>query len=128
MKKLLFLIIMLLSMLMLVGCMTPQQKSMYNWENYSSTLYNFKKDPSEENLKKHKETLLKIIEKSKEEELKVPPGVYCEYGYFLMKEGKNQEALTYFELEEKTYPESVVFVQKLKSQVNKTGGVNNEKR
>lgn len=104
----------LLSVFVFAGC--ASQKPMYSWGNYSSSLYKLKKDPCDENLMKHKTVLLKIIEDSNEKSLRVPPGVYCEYGYILMKEGKSEEALTYFDLEEKTYPESAVFIQRLKSQ------------
>lgn len=104
----------------MLACVPAQVKPMYNWGNYSASLYNLKKTPNDEALKKHKETLLKIIEESKEKGLRVPPGVYCEYAYILIKEGKNNEALPYLEMEEKTYPESSVFVQRLKSHLNKT--------
>jgi hypothetical protein len=109
--------LMLLSFFFFAGCAT--QEPMYSWGDYSSSLYKLKKDPCEENLMKHKQVLLKIMEDSKENSLRVPPGVYCEYGYILMKEGKSNEALSYFDLEEKTYPESAVFIQRLKSQFNK---------
>jgi hypothetical protein len=108
----------LLSAIFFAGCAT--QKPMYSWGDYSSSLYKLKKEPGEENLMKHKQVLLKIMEDSKENGLRVPPGVYCEYGYILMKEGKSNEALLYLDLEEKTYPESAVFIQRLKSQFTKT--------
>jgi hypothetical protein len=116
MKKVLY-ILLFLTTYFFVGCAT--QKPMYFWGNYSSSLYAYKKTPNEENLLKHKKELLKIIEESKARGLRVPPGVYCEYGYILMKEGKNEEALKYYELEEQTYPESTIFIQHLKSQINK---------
>jgi len=118
MKMFLTIWLMLLSFFFFTACAT--QKPMYTWGNYSSSLYKLKKNPCEENLVKHKQVLLKIIEDSKENGLRVPPGVYCEYGYILMKEGKSDEALSYYDLEEKTYPESAVFIQRLKSQFNKT--------
>jgi len=110
-------LLILLSVFFFTGCAT--QKPMYNWGDYSSSLYKLKKDPCDENLMKYKQVLLKIMEDSKKKGLRVPPGVYCEYGYISMKEGKTDEALAYFDLEEKTYPESVVFMQRLKSQFNK---------
>jgi hypothetical protein len=107
-----------LSIFLFAGCVTAP-KPMYTWGDYSSSLYNLKKDPQEENLNKHKQVLLKIIEDSRVSGLRVPPGVYCEYGYIMVKEGKSSEALLYYDLEEKTYPESTVFVQRLKSQLTK---------
>jgi len=118
MKKFLPISLLLLLVFFFVGCAT--QKSMYTWGDYSSSLYKLKKNPCDENLMKHKQVLSKIMEDSKENSLRVPPGVYCEYGYILIKEGKSNEALAYFDLEEKTYPESTIFIQRLKSQFNKT--------
>ncbi len=108
----------LLSVFFFVGCAT--QKPIYSWGDYSSSLYRLKKNPCDENLVKHEQVLLKIMADSKEKGLRIPPGVYCEYGYILLKEGKSNEALSYFDLEQKTYPESTVFIQRLESQFNKT--------
>jgi hypothetical protein len=114
MKKLL---IIFLVVFLTWGCAKQQ---LYNWERYPFSLYKYKKDPSGENLQKHKEMLVAIMENSKEKDLRVPPGVYCEYGFILLKDGKKDEALKYFDLEEKTYPESGVFMQNLKSYLNKS--------
>ena len=97
----------------LFGCAT--QKPLYYWGNYSSSLYKYKKAPTEENLKAHKATLLKIIDESNNLNLRVPPGVCCGYGYLLLREGKQEEAMQYFELEEKTYPESKPFLDRFKA-------------
>ncbi len=114
MKKLL---IIFLVVFLTWGCAKQQ---LYNWERYPFSLYKYKKDPTDENLQKHKEMLVAIMENSKEKDLRVPPGVYCEYGFILLKDGKKDEALKYFDLEEKTYPESGVFMQNLKSYLNKS--------
>jgi hypothetical protein len=107
-------------MISLGGCTTPQNKPTYVWQNYSSSLYNLKKTPSDANLKNHKDVLFAIMEESKKENCRVPPGVYCEYGYLLLKEGQKEEAMHYFDLEEKTYPESKIFIQNLKAYATKT--------
>jgi hypothetical protein len=115
MKKLYFLSF-ILAAYFFTGCAT--QKPMYYWGDYSATLYDYKISPNADTLAKHKHALYQIIEKSKSRGLRVPPGVYCEYGYILMREGESKEAKRFFELEEQTYPESRFFVQKLKSQIN----------
>jgi hypothetical protein len=97
----------------LAGC--ASQKPLYYWDNYSGSLYKYKKAPTEENLNAHKAALLKIIEESKKMDLRVPPGVSCEYGFLLLKEGKNAEAMHYFDLEEKNYPESKQFMDRLRA-------------
>jgi hypothetical protein len=90
-----------------------QKKTLFYWGNYSDTLYEYKKTPNDDNLIKHKEAIRDIIEKSKEKNMKVPPGIYCEYGYLLAKEGMKVEAKKYFELELNTYPESASLIKKL---------------
>ena len=95
------------------GCVAHTQ--LYSWDKYSNTLYQYKKDPTDENLQNHKEMLLLIMKNSENKNLRVPPGVYCEYGFLLLKEGKTDEALSYFNLEEKTYPESGILIRNIKS-------------
>ena len=104
-------IMLLLTFLFVAGCAT--QEPLYYWGNYSQTLYKYKKLSNEENLEAHKACLVNIIEESHKRNKKTPPGVCCEYGYILLKEGKVQEALYYFEMEEKNYPESKVFIDRL---------------
>lgn len=106
-------LLMLLLFIFLFGCAT--QKPLYYWGDYSSSLYKYKKVPNEENLKTHKVVLVNIIEESNKMNLKVPPGVHCEYGYLLLKDGKKEEAMYYFDLEEKNYPESRQFLERFKA-------------
>lgn len=112
MKKVNILIVLVAVALLSFGCATGQ-KPIYSWGGYSSTLYAYKKAPSEETMKAHKEALLSIMDESKKENLRVPPGVYCEYGYILLKEGKKDEAMRFLNLERETYPESAVFIERL---------------
>lgn len=87
---------------------------LYYWGDYSDTLYAYKKEPSDETLKEHLEELDDIIEESKDLGLNVPPGIYCEYAYFLIQKGHQDDALQYIQLEEQTYPESKVFTDRLR--------------
>lgn len=110
MKK--FVVMLFVAGLFAGGC-APQKPQMYCWENYSHTLYDYTKNPSDESYAKHKECLLKIIDSSAKNELRVPPGVYAELGYDLLKEGKTEEGKKYLLLEKETYPESALFMDKL---------------
>lgn len=109
------LIILFMLSVFLLGC---AQNQMYVWGNYSKTLYKLKKTPNEETFNDHKETLIEIITKSNEQGKRVPPGVYCEYAMMLAKDGKKDESLKYLDLEEKTYPESAVFVTNIRKNLN----------
>ena len=104
-----------LGLLLVSGCGTPP---MYYYGNYSKTLYHAKKDGTPDSRAKHLASLRDVIETSKEKNLRVPPGIYCEYGYWLALEN-NSEVESYFALEVQTYPESARFVELLRSQIKK---------
>lgn len=112
MKKniLLFVVVIIL----VTGCV---QNSLYYWDGYSNSLYKYKKDPSDKTIQTHKESILKIIDKSDYYGKKIPPGVYCEYGYYLLQENNYEEAKKYFELEIELYPESEKFVSLLLKEI-----------
>jgi len=107
------------------GCAAP---SMYYWDKYSSSLYAYKKNPTDSTLAGYKKSLADIIEKSPKKNLRVPPGVYCEYGYLFAKEGNSIEAAKYFDLEKTTYPESAYFIDKMKSQVSTKSDTSSAKK
>lgn len=103
------------SLLFAIGC--AEKPKMYYWENYSQSLYDYKKNPSDRTLLEHKQALLKVMEVSQQHRTRVPPGVCCEYAYILMKEGNNKEAMKYLAMEEQAYPESRPFITRLKHRI-----------
>ena len=112
--------ILILTFFLLTGCATK----MYYWGNYSSTLYNLKKNQNTQCQKKHMEELYEIISKSQKKNKKPPPGICCEYGYMLLQNGRKDEAVKMFGLEAKYYPESVFFIKRLKDHTLKEKKVN----
>lgn len=98
----------------LVGCV-PQ--TIFYWGDYSTSLYDYNKNPDEKTLAAHKKSLQDIIAVSPKKHLNVPPGVYAEYGFLLIKEGKENDGLECFDNEIKLYPESIVFIQRLKDEL-----------
>ncbi len=96
----------------LAGCSTVSPAGYY-WGKYSETLYPLVSDRSEENLKKHAAELQRIVEVSKEKNLKVPPGIYAELGYTFQRLGDQEETNRQYALEIQTYPESRVFLERL---------------
>ena len=102
-------------LLVLAGCATPNIE--YYYGKYSATAYKRIKDQTPKSLAAHKDTLETIIEKSNKKNLRVPPGIYCEYGYILAQE-EDPNANNYFALEIKTYPESETFVSFVRSQLD----------
>ncbi len=118
-KKSLYLLIFCTAFLWF-GCAAPRT-SMYYWGGYSNSLYTCRITPSEENLIKHKQVLENIIEESNMRNLRVPPGVYSELGYIYFRENRNEEAIKYYEMEARIYPESAVFMQRLTQAANAKG-------
>ena len=109
-----FYILLIASISLLFGC--AQQNEIFYWGDYSSTLYDLTKDPNEKTLEAHKKELLSIFEYCDKQDKKVPPGVSCEYAYILLKEGKDEEGLSYLEKEITLYPESAIFVNRIKAE------------
>lgn len=105
----------LLLLVLVTSCATTKvsQSGLY-WGDYSKTLYEYKKNPSKDTLAKHKNELMKIISKSKELNLRPPPGIQAELGMILTNENDEKSAMNHFNSEAETYPESRVIITKIK--------------
>ena len=92
-----------LSVLLIAILISACAQTKYHWGGYENALYRYYKSPVElENLT---EELAGVIAQG-ERDGKVPPGVYAEFGYVLLIQGKSREAITYFKKEKKLWPES----------------------
>jgi len=96
----------------LVGC-APQR--MYYWGDYSDTLYQSKKHPSDQSTLNHQQALEKILEESRKNNLRVPPGVYAELGYIYFRQNKKDLAIHNFKMEKALYPESALLMNRLEN-------------
>ena len=109
-----------ISLLSLAICSTScGTQTLYNWEKYENVSYAYTKEPNE----KHEEDLMKCYDKMLEKQGNsyrkvVPPGLCAEKAYMLLKAGKKDEAMKYFDLEIKNYPESKLFIERIKKQLN----------
>ena len=90
----------------LTACATPNQK--YYWGKYDPSLYGYYKDPAK--VGDLSQTLEAIIKSADTKNTRVPPGIYAEYGYLQMQQGKSQEAVDLFKKEQAHWPESKVFM------------------
>lgn len=116
MKKTVF---MLVAAAALSGCMSTGR---YDWGSYERSLYRYYKAPATQ-----EEFIESLSESVSEAEAsgKIPPGLYAEYGFLLLKAGKDSEARRYFEKEQEKWPESRIFMQALLKDAgtkNKTSG------
>jgi hypothetical protein len=64
----------------------------------------------------------KIVTETEAEGGKMPPGVYAEYGYALVEDGRFGESVTYFQKEKETWPESAVIMDKMARNVARLKG------
>jgi hypothetical protein len=93
----------------LSGCATQPAK--YGWGNYEGSLYSYYKDPTKS--AEYKAELESTIVSSESTNKPVAPGLYAEYGYLLMQEGKNKEAVAQFEKEKAKWPESTYLMNNM---------------
>jgi hypothetical protein len=96
--------------LMLCACVTrPAAK--YDWGTYDPSLYTYYKDPAKAS--ELMAALQSIINGANTGRGAVPPGVYAEYGYLQLQQGKAQEAVASFQAEEQRWPESKAFMDRM---------------
>jgi len=105
-------IFVLAALIALTGCQTVTPAGYY-WGNYSKTLYAYTKAPSDETLAQHSAELERIIEVSKDKNLRTPPGIHAELGYIKARRGENALAMAHYESEMQQYPESRLFLERL---------------
>lgn len=98
--------------LIFTGCTTVSEAGYY-WGGYSNSYYKLIKNPGEESRMEHENNLRKILEVSKERDLRVAPGIYAELGYLVSLRESNEEAAAYYESEINLYPESRLFLERL---------------
>jgi hypothetical protein len=99
--------------LFLTGCV--QQQRMYYWGDYSNTLYQSKKNPSEQSVLSHQQALESIVEESGKNKLRIPPGVYAELGYIYFRQNRKELAIQFFNMEKQLYPESKLLMERLEN-------------
>lgn len=101
------------------GCAATVTEAGYYWGNYSHTLYKYTLDPNDVTLAEHIEELNDIIDKSREMNLKVPPGIHAELGYIRARQGNDAQAMVNYETEMSLYPESRLFLERLTATTSK---------
>lgn len=99
-----------IALLMLGGCVT-QHAAKYDWGSYNPALYTYYKDPAK--AAELMASLQAIINSTNAGRGTVPPGVYAEYGYLQLQQGKSQEAVASFQAEEQHWPESKTFMDRM---------------
>jgi hypothetical protein len=96
------------AVLLLTACAAPAK---YNWGNYEGSLYSYYKDTSKS--AEHAAELQRTITDSEATGKPVAPGLYAEYGFLMLQEGKSKDAIAQFEKEKAKWPESTYLMNNL---------------
>ncbi|MDB6082707.1 MAG: hypothetical protein JWN43_588, partial [Gammaproteobacteria bacterium] len=75
------------------------------------SLYGYYKNPAK--VGELSVTLAAVIDTANTDHAVVPPGIYAEYGYLQLQQGKNSAAVELFKQEESHWPESKVFMDRM---------------
>lgn len=98
------------SLLALSACVTaPTTK--YEWGNYEQSMYGYYK--SADKATELTDTLAGLIKTAEASKRAVAPGIYAEYGYLLMIQGRQKDAIFNFEKEKSTWPESGLLMDRM---------------
>ena len=108
-------LIIVVAALLLSACNTTQG-GLY-WGSYSSTLYDFKKEPSDGTRAKHLKSLNDIVKTSDKKGIRIPPGVLIELAIMEIEGGSSENANALLDRELSLYPESKTLVLELKKRI-----------
>ena len=103
------------------GCATP---SIYHWGKFENGLHDryINQDHAQADV-----YLFETIRTAEQQNLRVPPGAYADYGFLLFKRGDRAGAIAYFEKERRLFPESSAFMTKLIERVKQKDAETREK-
>ena len=108
-------IIFLLLITSLLASCSANKKSLYTWNKYENTSYNYVKNNDENATKGLIEEYKKIINNQKGTRGTVPPGIYADYGFLLIQTNRVEEGKLMLQKEIELYPESKTFINKIYS-------------
>jgi len=87
-------------------------KQIYYWRNYEPIVYSSFSNPGKQSPEEQIELLLKDLDQTQQNKLKVHPGLYAQLGYLHAQRGDVQNAQKYFDLERNAFPESEKLMQR----------------
>ncbi len=102
----------LITALVLLSACAPHRDSLYSWNGYEATLYQYyQKD--QKSLEEQIATMNESLEKSRAENKSVPPGFHAHLGLLYANTGHANESRREFETEKALFPESTAFMNYL---------------
>lgn len=94
-------------------CSCTSVKTLYSWDDYNMSTYNYLKSENEETEQSLIKNYNKILTKQRGTRRVVPPGIYADYGFILLRKGEVEEGNKMLEKEIELYPESKVFIDRI---------------
>lgn len=88
-----------------------ERTPLYRWAGYEAALVQHANSPQDHAA--WVAALWAVIEACRQEGTRIPPGVQAEYGYALYEEGRNAEAIPWFDAEARDWPEARILMQKM---------------
>ena len=92
-------------------------KKLYSWHNYENSSYRYIKNQSDISKQNLIESYNKVLNSQRGTRKTVPPGIYAERGYLLLRDGEIDEGIKYLEREMELYPESETFLSRIVKQI-----------
>lgn len=94
-------------------CMPAVSETLYSWHGYQSKSYKYLKKSDSSSYKALVQCYENIISSQKSGRKTVPPGIYADYGWLLIKEGNKEQGIAMLRKEMELYPESSVFINRI---------------
>jgi len=89
-------------------------KPLYNYEDYSQSYYDSKKNVGAASALELQKSIERCIERLDESRSgRVPPGMYANLGYIYLKNSNAKSAIENFKKEKAIYPESTHFMDRM---------------
>lgn len=103
-------------LLLLTSCGTSSP-GLYSWYGYENRAYQHMKKQTPKSADQLMASYSSMINSQQGTRQAVPPGIYAEKGYMLVKKGKVEEGIPLLKKEMELYPESEVFISRIIKQL-----------
>ncbi|MBR1911607.1 MAG: DUF4810 domain-containing protein [Treponema sp.] len=99
--------------LSLAFCVPAASETLYSWYGYQDKSYRYLKKNDAASYKNLVQCYESIIKNQKMGRKTVPPGIYADYGWLLIKNGDKEKGIAMLKKEMELYPESSVFINRI---------------
>ena len=86
---------------------------LYSWYDYQDDAYRYMKKGDSASMANLMKSYEQIIRRQNGLRRTVPPGIYADYGWLLIKSGRTQDGIAMLRKEMELYPESAVLMQRM---------------